>query len=343
MHPLKRLLCIRVLVCFLAVSLVLPGVTVSAAAVLSLSAVPNPSGNYVALSWTNSDKSQPYSYMLYSKSSHESTFQSIPAKSSVKVLNVYPDKTSGTWAVSGSVSFTSALDGGSYTLPKSASLKMWMEAANAENAKGYGKGLISVDAVSLTAFNANPDAYLKASDGSYRYDVVFFGAWDGNSNEDLTAASEPYVEAFANTGRGLLIGHDTASFAPEFMHTNFSRLAEKYANLYALGGLAQFPAYGFNQVTIQKKGLLTNYPAWTGSRDANVSDSQIISTLGLGIVRFSAAEPSPGVSTGNYTYRVNTEVITPVTVSGGQSDPDHPVTVQFNIGGRVYKLTAACA
>lgn len=80
------------------------------------------------------------------------------------------------------------------------------------------------------------------------------------------------------------------------------------------------------------------YPAWTGSRDANVSDSQIISTLGLGIVRFSAAEPSPGVSTGNYTYRVNTEVITPVTVSGGQSDPDHPVTVQFNIGGRVYTV-----
>ena len=80
------------------------------------------------------------------------------------------------------------------------------------------------------------------------------------------------------------------------------------------------------------------YPVWTGSRDARVSDSTIISSLGLGIIRFSAAEPPTQISTSNYTYRVNTEVITPVTVSGGQSDPDHPVTVQFNIGGRTYTV-----
>ncbi|WOC31108.1 MULTISPECIES: hypothetical protein [Caproicibacterium] len=80
------------------------------------------------------------------------------------------------------------------------------------------------------------------------------------------------------------------------------------------------------------------YPAWTGSRDDRVSDSTIISSLGLGIVRFSAAEPPPNVNTQNYTYRVNTEVITPVTVSGGQSDPDHPVTVKFSIGGRNYTV-----
>lgn len=80
------------------------------------------------------------------------------------------------------------------------------------------------------------------------------------------------------------------------------------------------------------------YPAWTGSRDTGVSDSTIISSLGLGIVRFSAAEPPPHISTQNYTYRVNTEVITPVTVGGGKSDPDHPVTVQFNIGGQTYSV-----
>lgn len=80
------------------------------------------------------------------------------------------------------------------------------------------------------------------------------------------------------------------------------------------------------------------YPAWTGSRDDRVSDSTIISSLGLGIVRFSAAESPPNVNTQNYTYRVNTEVITPVTVSGGQSDPDHPVTVKFVISGRTYTV-----
>ena len=161
-----------------------------------------------ALNWTNSDKRQPYSYMLYSKSAHESTFQSIPSKEHVNVLNIYPDKQTDSWGVSGTVSFISTLDGKSYTLLKSASLKMWMEAANSDNSHGYGKGFISVDAVSFTDFNANPNFYLKGSSGSYKYDVVFFGAWDGYSNEDISASTETAVEAYVNTGRGLLIGHD---------------------------------------------------------------------------------------------------------------------------------------
>jgi hypothetical protein len=79
------------------------------------------------------------------------------------------------------------------------------------------------------------------------------------------------------------------------------------------------------------------YPAWSGSTTKAASNADIISSLGLGIVRFSEAEP-PKVGTHNYTYRVNTEVITSVTVSGGQSDPDRPMTVQFSIGGRTYTV-----
>ena len=96
--------------------------------------------------------------MLYSKSVHESTFQSIPAKDSAKVLNIYP-------VVAPTISFTT-WDGKSYILPKSTSLKMWMETPNTYDFKGYGKGLISVDTVSIPNFNANPDAYLKNADGS---------------------------------------------------------------------------------------------------------------------------------------------------------------------------------
>jgi len=81
-----------------------------------------------------------------------------------------------------------------------------------------------------------------------------------------------------------------------------------------------------------------DYPAWSGSATTAASNTDIISSLGLGIVRFSEAEP-PRVSPHNYTYRVNTEVITSVTVSGGQSDPDHPVTVRFTIGGRTYTVS----
>ena len=82
------------------------------------------------------------------------------------------------------------------------------------------------------------------------------------------------------------------------------------------------------------------YPAWSGSRSSAASDSDIKSSLGLGVVRFKdmPTEP-PEVSTDNYKYRVNTEVITSVTVSGGQSDPDNPVTVTFNIGGRSYRVS----
>lgn len=79
------------------------------------------------------------------------------------------------------------------------------------------------------------------------------------------------------------------------------------------------------------------YPAWSGSRTTAASNADIISSLGLGIVRFSEAEP-PHIGSYDYTYRVNTQVITSVTVSGGQSDPDDPVSVRFTIGGQTYTV-----
>ena len=79
------------------------------------------------------------------------------------------------------------------------------------------------------------------------------------------------------------------------------------------------------------------YPAWSGSRTTAASNADIISSLGLGIVRFSEAEP-PQIESYDYTYRVNTQVITSVTVSGGQSDPDDPVSVRFTIGGTTYTV-----
>ncbi|HHV13008.1 MAG TPA: hypothetical protein GXX75_22300 [Clostridiales bacterium] len=82
------------------------------------------------------------------------------------------------------------------------------------------------------------------------------------------------------------------------------------------------------------------YPAWDGSTTKAASNTDIISSLGLGIVRFNEAEPEPPkVDAVDYEYRVNTEVITSVTVSGGQADPDHPVTVKFTIGGRTYTVS----
>lgn len=81
------------------------------------------------------------------------------------------------------------------------------------------------------------------------------------------------------------------------------------------------------------------YPAWGGSRTSAASNSDIKSSLGLGIVRFKDAAPQePEISSYDYEYRTNTEVITAVVVSGGQSDPDHPVSVVFHINGRAYTV-----
>ena len=272
-----------------------PALAASAASVLTLTATPNPSGNFVALNWTNSDKSQPYSYMLYSKSAHESTFQSIPAKDSAKVLNIYP-------VVATTVSFTT-WQGQSYTLPKSASLKMWMETPNGYDSKGYGKGLISVDTVSISDFNANPDAYLKNADGSYKYDVLYFGAWDAFASQDLSSAAESKTDAFIKTGRGVLFGHDTMVDNDGISMPNFFKLAH-YCDIQTI---PHYTVLGSSQIKVSKKGLLTNYPWKIGDVGTvlNVPMSHS-NQLAFGDVWMTYQQP--------YTYPNSAEA----TGSGGQ-------------------------
>ena len=81
------------------------------------------------------------------------------------------------------------------------------------------------------------------------------------------------------------------------------------------------------------------YPAWGGSRSAHASNSDIISSLGIGIVRFTEITEWPEPSEFDYEYRVDTDVITSVEVSGGQSDPDNPVSVEFLIQGTTYTVS----
>lgn len=80
------------------------------------------------------------------------------------------------------------------------------------------------------------------------------------------------------------------------------------------------------------------YAAWTGSRTDMATNNNIISTLGLGVVRFEEATDPPA-TTYDYEYRTSTEVITSVDISGGQSDPDNPVTVHFEIDGTTYTVS----
>lgn len=80
------------------------------------------------------------------------------------------------------------------------------------------------------------------------------------------------------------------------------------------------------------------YPAWGGSKTSAASNANIKSSLGLGVVRFTEQPEQPQISAYDYEYRANTDVITAVRVSGGQSDPDNPTTVSFNVGGTTYNV-----
>lgn len=80
------------------------------------------------------------------------------------------------------------------------------------------------------------------------------------------------------------------------------------------------------------------FSAWTGSKTSRTTNENIISYLGLGIIRFSEIPEPPAVTTYDYEYRISTEVITAVMVGGGQSDPDRPTRVSFIIGGTTYNV-----
>lgn len=65
------------------------------------------------------------------------------------------------------------------------------------------------------------------------------------------------------------------------------------------------------------------YHAWTGATDAKVTDSDIIQYLGIGIVSFKQKEEKIEVTANNYEYRIDTDVYTSVTITGGEHTASH--------------------
>ncbi len=65
-----------------------------------------------------------------------------------------------------------------------------------------------------------------------------------------------------------------------------------------------------------------------------------IAYLGMGIVRFEEQPPEqPEPTDYDYEYRVDTDVITPVTLyAGSEINPDGPATVTFTIKGSTYRM-----
>lgn len=80
------------------------------------------------------------------------------------------------------------------------------------------------------------------------------------------------------------------------------------------------------------------YTAWAGSTDSKATDSDIIRYLGVGIVSLKEPEEEVEVTSSDYEYRVDTDVYTSITVTGGEHTPDNPVTVRFYIKNKVYTV-----
>lgn len=83
------------------------------------------------------------------------------------------------------------------------------------------------------------------------------------------------------------------------------------------------------------------YPAWSGPTNASVNNAQIISSLGLGIVRYKEQPPDLEVETVDYEYRTDTEVITSITLSTSRRlTPDDSASVTFSIMGSSYTVSS---
>lgn len=80
------------------------------------------------------------------------------------------------------------------------------------------------------------------------------------------------------------------------------------------------------------------FPAWTGGTDSQTDNENIISSLGLGIVRFMELPPEPPMEAdADITYRCDTDVITSVILNtGSQKTPEDPAYAVFHINGQAY-------
>jgi len=79
------------------------------------------------------------------------------------------------------------------------------------------------------------------------------------------------------------------------------------------------------------------FPAYSGTTSEPVSNEVIISSLGMGTVSY---EEPPEPEAANTEYRVNTEVITSVTLhTTREINHDSPARVTFRVGSQIYTMS----
>ena len=198
----------------------------------SIVATPIAQENYIHLEWAAPDNVSPstvYNFRVHKipKFGDTQIDQTIALKKNISVLNIYPNAGDN--------------------------LQAWMNSYGQIPSQNM---TMNVNKVSIDNFNAYPNSYLKSADGTYSYDVIYFGGWDANNNKDLSEIAKNAVVDFVNTGRGCILGHDTASFN----HTYFINLASTFLGMKINYPSGNIPPYGDSKIVITKKGNLMNYP-----------------------------------------------------------------------------------
>ncbi|MBQ8960556.1 MAG: terpene cyclase/mutase family protein [Ruminococcus sp.] len=133
-------------------------------------------------------------------------------------------------------------------------LETWMTTTIGESELPAGMGIFDIDSVHIATYNADPTSYMKNSDGSWKYDVLYFGSSDCNSHYDISDSACEILHQFVDEGRGVLFGHDTVCV--NFGHMNFASFADE------LGIIVKYDSTvnATNSVSVVKIGTMTNYP-----------------------------------------------------------------------------------
>ncbi|BDR59235.1 BspA family leucine-rich repeat surface protein [Xylocopilactobacillus apicola] len=141
-------------------------------------------------------------------------------------------------------------------------LQTWMNQLDPATGQPVSMGLINVVPVSFADFNSNPDQYLKDAAGNYQYDGIYFGSEDGNGgngpNNDLNATSYAATVAYGQTGRSIILGHDTVYYQHPYLM--------QFGPSLGLKILPGFPSWGGNvglgstKVKFSMNGFLNQYP-----------------------------------------------------------------------------------
>jgi len=183
------------------------------------------------------------------------------------------------------------------------------------------------------------------------------------SSGDTVTDIEVIKNYFCSEGAVKMIANDTGIDYNTLTDGNYKLLLEPIAYLTFQGGFMAMTAHEaalydqllsgelrskMTSLTHQNLPLamfLENpdlgFPAWNGSRSGRVSNDQILSSLGLGIVRFKDAPTTPSPIQTSVQYRTNTDVITSVRLSTStQITPKSPASVTFRIMGSSYTVNS---